>query len=164
MPLCINDKSKTYIGNEPSPKGLGYCAHVEKLFSIRIGLDDRYWYVCPVNKLRRWKLLKIPSEWFNNFNNLNITVKLDASNIWIKKYNKELKKTIIKKIKSAGNNEIFVYHTASWHVYDNKAFEKTIKHITTFNFKFSEQGLQQNGRAHLELDNKSVIKIIKQYY
>ena len=31
MPKCKNDKTKTYKGTEPSPKGLGYCGHAEKL-------------------------------------------------------------------------------------------------------------------------------------
>ena len=31
MPKCKNDPIRSYIGNEPSPKGLGYCAHAEKL-------------------------------------------------------------------------------------------------------------------------------------
>ena len=31
MPLCKNDHTKTYKGNEPSPKGFGYCAHNENI-------------------------------------------------------------------------------------------------------------------------------------
>ena len=34
MPLCKNDPKKTYKGNEPSPKGFGYCAHSEKIGTI----------------------------------------------------------------------------------------------------------------------------------
>ena len=34
MPVCKNDPSKKYTGNEPSPKGFGYCAHAEKIFTI----------------------------------------------------------------------------------------------------------------------------------
>ena len=30
MPHCKNNHKKTYIGDEPSPKGLGYCASGEK--------------------------------------------------------------------------------------------------------------------------------------
>lgn len=30
MPYCKNDPKKNYKGDEPSPKGLGYCAHSEK--------------------------------------------------------------------------------------------------------------------------------------
>lgn len=31
MPKCKNDNKRTYKGTEPSPKGLGYCAHAEKI-------------------------------------------------------------------------------------------------------------------------------------
>jgi hypothetical protein len=34
MPKCINNSKKSYKGNEPSPKELGYCAH-----TIREGLE-----------------------------------------------------------------------------------------------------------------------------
>jgi len=37
MPICKNDKTKTYIGTEPSPKGLGWCAHGEKEGKVRKG-------------------------------------------------------------------------------------------------------------------------------
>jgi len=30
MPKCKNDLNSSYMGTEPSPKGLGYCAHAEK--------------------------------------------------------------------------------------------------------------------------------------
>ena len=30
MPLCKNDPKRKYTGDEPSPKGLGWCAHGEK--------------------------------------------------------------------------------------------------------------------------------------
>ena len=29
MPNCKNNPKKTFIGDEPSPKGLGYCASGE---------------------------------------------------------------------------------------------------------------------------------------
>jgi len=29
MLKCIKDETKSYIGNEPNPKGFGYCAHSE---------------------------------------------------------------------------------------------------------------------------------------
>ena len=31
MPKCKNDPKRTYKGTEPSPKGLGHCAHTEKV-------------------------------------------------------------------------------------------------------------------------------------
>ena len=45
MPYCKNNNKKTYKGNEPSPKGLGYCSHMEKLESKKKGLDGNIWII-----------------------------------------------------------------------------------------------------------------------
>ena len=37
MPFCKNDTSRKYKGTEPSPKGLGYCAHTYKINLKRKG-------------------------------------------------------------------------------------------------------------------------------
>lgn len=42
---CKNDGGKSYRGDEPSPKGLGYCAHAERLGASREGLDGEAWVV-----------------------------------------------------------------------------------------------------------------------
>lgn len=39
MPKCKNDKARNYTGNEPSPKGLGWCAHADKEGKRRKGKD-----------------------------------------------------------------------------------------------------------------------------
>lgn len=55
MPFCINDPKKKYKGNEPSPKGLGYCAHVEEVGKVRKGLDNNNWKVETTSKgVKRW--------------------------------------------------------------------------------------------------------------
>jgi hypothetical protein len=55
MPLCKKNNKKTYKGNEPSPKGLGYCAHNEDLGKIRIGLDGKKWIIkSSSNGIKRW--------------------------------------------------------------------------------------------------------------
>jgi hypothetical protein len=55
MPKCINDPTRNYNGTEPSPKGLGYCAHVEKVGTIRIGKDNNAWIVkMSSNKIKKW--------------------------------------------------------------------------------------------------------------
>lgn len=55
MPKCLNDHTRNYKGNEPSPKGYGYCAHVEPTGIIRIGTDGNAW-ICNENskKVKRW--------------------------------------------------------------------------------------------------------------
>ncbi|MAF35769.1 hypothetical protein CL622_01480 [archaeon] len=55
MPICKNDKKHTYKGTEPSPKGLGYCAHAEKVKTKRTGKDSNEWIVKKIkNGSKRW--------------------------------------------------------------------------------------------------------------
>ena len=55
MPICKNDPKKSYKGTEPSPKGLGYCAHVEKLGSTKKGLDGNNWKIeSTAQGVKRW--------------------------------------------------------------------------------------------------------------
>jgi hypothetical protein len=59
MPLCINDPKKSYKGNEPSPKGLGYCGHCEKVGIIKKGLDGNLWIIINTKKnSKKWILHK----------------------------------------------------------------------------------------------------------
>ena len=43
MPYCLNNPKRTYKGNEPSPKGLGYCASGEKEGTKMKGKDGNMW-------------------------------------------------------------------------------------------------------------------------
>ena len=43
MPLCKNDPKRKYKGDEPSPKGIGWCAHSEKEGKVRKGRDGNKW-------------------------------------------------------------------------------------------------------------------------
>lgn len=58
MHACINDPKKKYKGDEPSPKGYGYCAHSEKLGKIQKGKDDKIWQVKIVGSKQKWVKLK----------------------------------------------------------------------------------------------------------
>ena len=61
MPYCKNDPKKKYKGDEPSPKGLGYCAHAEKEGIKKKGKDGNMWEVKKVkNGCKRW--IKINSN------------------------------------------------------------------------------------------------------
>jgi hypothetical protein len=56
MPPCKNDKTRSYKGDEPSPKGLGFCAHAEPLWKERKGRDGRKWEVREDAKgVKSWK-------------------------------------------------------------------------------------------------------------
>ena len=63
MPTCKNDCKRYYRGDEPSPKGLGYCAHAEKINQRRRGRDGKFWVVKAVTmktgkRIRRWTRVK----------------------------------------------------------------------------------------------------------
>lgn len=51
---CKNDLSRTYKGTEPSPKGRGYCAHMEPVGKVRKGLDGNKWIVKQISASKRW--------------------------------------------------------------------------------------------------------------
>lgn len=55
MPKCIDDPSRSYKGTEPSPKGLGYCAHTQSVGTSKIGNDGNIWIVkTTYNGTKRW--------------------------------------------------------------------------------------------------------------
>ena len=54
MPKCKNDETRSYTGNEPSPKGRGYCAHAEEVGKRRKGKDGKFWVVRETKKVKRW--------------------------------------------------------------------------------------------------------------
>jgi hypothetical protein len=71
MPKCINDETKSYTGNEPSPKGYGYSAgNLEPGHKLK-GTDGNIWCVNKTIKGNRWfksfnnkdKVLILPSLW-----------------------------------------------------------------------------------------------------
>ena len=56
---CINDPETNYLGTEPSPKGLGFCAHAEKINTLKMGKNNKLWIVKPnINNVKRWVVLK----------------------------------------------------------------------------------------------------------
>jgi hypothetical protein len=55
MPPCKNDPKSSYQGTEPSPKGLGYCAHAEKVGKKMKGKDGNMWIIKETSKkIKRW--------------------------------------------------------------------------------------------------------------
>lgn len=61
MPQCKNDFKRYFTGKEPSPKGLGYCAHTEKVGKRRKGKNNKMWVVKSYKtktgkSLKRWVL------------------------------------------------------------------------------------------------------------
>lgn len=57
MPACKNDAARSYKGTEPSPKGLGLCAHAESVGTTKKGRDGRSYEVrLDKNGVKAWKL------------------------------------------------------------------------------------------------------------
>lgn len=53
---CKNDPARKYTGTEPSPKGLGWCAHAEAAGNVRKGRDGALWkIVVDKNGTKSWK-------------------------------------------------------------------------------------------------------------
>ncbi len=63
MPKCIDDPSRSYKGNEPSPKGLGYCAHTQAVGTTKTGNDGNTWTVETTYKgTKRWVKKSVSSK------------------------------------------------------------------------------------------------------
>lgn len=76
MPACKNDNARHYKGTEPSPKGLGLCAHAESVGATKKGRDGRSYEVrLDKNGVKAWKLAtrsavpqkKAASKFVNNW-------------------------------------------------------------------------------------------------
>jgi hypothetical protein len=60
MPKCVNDESKYYKGDEPSPKGLGYSASSEEEGTTMTGKDGANWIVSQTKTCKKW--VKVNNE------------------------------------------------------------------------------------------------------
>ena len=56
---CNCDESRFYTGKEPSPKGLGFCAHCIPLNVTMKGLDGNLWENQKYSKGKRWIKVRI---------------------------------------------------------------------------------------------------------
>ena len=55
---CICDDKRSFKGDEPSPKGLGYCAHCTPLRVVMKGQDGNLWENQEYAKGKRWVLIR----------------------------------------------------------------------------------------------------------
>ena len=87
---CLNDASKTYTGNEPSPKGRGFCAHAERVGTVMKGTDNSMWKVQLIkNKTKRW--IRVKSITKKKKNEEKRTVKIQLKHELKEKTDKYLK-------------------------------------------------------------------------
>ena len=87
MPKCKNDSQKSYKGNEPSPKGLGWCAHAEKENKIRKGKDGNKWIVKKVSNGSK--------RWMKHNSNKKVSTTKSKKTTDLEEFNKMLKKKYI---------------------------------------------------------------------
>lgn len=68
MNTCIDDDSKQYNGNEPSPLGLGYSADIENIGRIMMGFDKFLWIVDHTKKWVEFNIDfdKLPDDCYSN--------------------------------------------------------------------------------------------------
>ena len=58
MPKCSNISTKSYTGNELTPKGLGFSASAEDVGKIMVGLDGANWIVTQTKTCKKWVKVK----------------------------------------------------------------------------------------------------------
>ncbi len=91
MSICKNNANKSYMSQEPSPKGLGYCASNEKEGKKMKGKDGNLWII----KNGRW--VKVLNEYYEEKLNKKLFSwwqKLALGNIIV--INKDLTHKLIK--------------------------------------------------------------------
>lgn len=153
MLKCKNDPKRTYKGTEPSPKGLGYCAHNMKVDTIKKGKDGNKWIVKKVkNGSKRWVKIKDESLKRKKLNreikekktlnsnliqkNVNFDFNLKNAKInFIKELLLNYNKNEIKFLKKYINDKNFIIDI------NNKINEKDVNKILK---KLTEKNVQNN--------------------
>lgn len=64
MPPCKNNPKKHYVGDEPSPKGLGFCASAEEVGTTMEGRDGKLYIVARRQKSKYWRLVASEKKHF----------------------------------------------------------------------------------------------------
>ena len=120
MPKCKNDKNRTYKGTEPSPKGLGICAHVEKIGLKLKGNDDNTWIIKQISSgSKRWIKFSISStEYDKKINCFNFVV-----------YEKKLKSGKLKIIEGLEENIGYIYKFIEFNKFENKETKIPIGYV-----------------------------------
>lgn len=138
MPKCINDPNATFKGTEPSPKGLGYCAHGEKNKTVKTGNDGNKWIITVNGNIKKWIKVKIGYKTKNitNLSNIdllnNLNLLLEETNINTKQLFKIFYETV---------NEISARHL----IILNKVLDSKI------------QSSKKIGKHIINVDNKIII-------
>tara|TARA_R110002074_G_scaffold33356_1_gene92899 strand:- start:832 stop:1527 length:696 start_codon:yes stop_codon:yes gene_type:complete len=148
MPKCKNVPTRKYKGTEPSPKGLGYCAHSMKVGVVKKGKDGNKWIVKEVkNGSKRWMKVKVDKK-VNKIkdtnNKFNIVINTKQKSIFQKIFSKSPIK-----IELVGNESIllklYIINNSNNSNNDNKKFiKKNIINILNNSLKFEDWSYKDN--------------------
>lgn len=164
MPICKNDPSKSYKGDEPSPKGLGYCAHAEKTGESRIGNDGNTWKVEETSKgVKRW-VKKISN---------NISKNLDCSKFVIyERFKKNIPgiKIVTQILIGISLRKGYIYKYIDFNLFENEETKipdgftkrKVSKEVRLYNCDKNRQILLKNNEAYKKI--KGELKGYKTYF
>ena len=83
---------------------------------------------------------------------VNGPVALSGDSIWFRDSKSPTSVNVgeVTSVITDGWAEVYVNHDGPWEIYTDTGFEKAISKIVGFEAEWSEQGLQQEGKAHLE--------------
>ena len=119
MPKCKNDPARSYKGTEPSPKGLGFCAHAMKEGATKKGKDGNKWIIKKVkNGSKRW--MKVSGK--GKLQKVDKKVKKKEVN---KKVNKVVKRKQGKRVEKKG--KWFTFDKEGKYNIDPRNVETTFK-------------------------------------
>jgi hypothetical protein len=174
MPPCKNDSSRRYAGNEPSPKGLGMCAHAEQPWAVAKGLNGKTWFVSVSSKgVKAWKPLggKPVKTITWDFGKHPIVLKNKAA-LWPTVTSVRLRVFLDDYEPFEMRGDLTVRHPPfKGSIYDSDAWVKALlkelakaaksAKLPPADFSFSEMGMQTNTSAHLDVYSDSVKALLK---
>ena len=75
MPNCKNDNKRKYKGTKTKKKGVGYCAHAEKLGTKMKGKDKNTWIVVETkNGVKRWVKYNSSTKYSEEISNTKLII------------------------------------------------------------------------------------------
>lgn len=172
MLICKNDPKRKYKGTEPSPKGLGWCAHAEKEGKVRKGADGNKWVIKRnkngnlkwVKKSNKKNNIKISKKWFKNLTK----TQYKTYDTLVSEVKKDLEKNNIKVIiypLYLTNNKYYIIDNA-WDYANNIVNENDPFIIIILNIN-NDNVLDINDKLYVQHSNitynikKKVIEIFK---
>lgn len=157
MPKCKNDPSKSYTGNEPSPKGLGYCAHAMKIGQTKKGLDGKLWTVIATkNNTKRWIKKSSRKKYSGSKTSKKSVRKNKLSKSFIPK-NKLTQKNKIYYVHDNGSRPFkVIINNRAIHIYkfsyESEKYDTDIIKITKYSgywYGYDSSGYRQHGNSIL---------------